>query len=483
VSPGSVNPDDKQFPGRVAATRSTFLHHSLRRVGSGFRHRPGEHTGMSEISRRAPVVVSAFLDATKPDIKPFVLDRVQTLEATQRELGDGFSATADVYGAPGSKVTHFAKEALAAAKRTGKRGIAALLATAVAGAALSPALIPLGLAGLGCWALSKVPGLGLLWGQRNLPEWTGRRTYEIRADEQRHQVDSKLTSSDEAQRRLSSERVKELVLANQTRFPSAQHVVMVFGHGLGHGALASRPFPEFAKGLKEATQESGQPVSCLVLESCLQGNLESLSALGDSVQLAVASEDDLLLRTSDGSMPLQKMLSSLARGEDATGLLAQLDATDKKARPTQLSFVDVPALQKQLVPSLDALGRCLVAEFEKGHGDFIHIATILAEPLHSHGGQTVLADFGQFLDQLQETACFADDTLAAVKKTREALAAAVPVQHKERTHANLSGLSFSPYLGTGKNLAGEPVPFNNPDLPAGWNAFVRRHTVFLHKGH
>ena len=134
---------------------------------------------------------------------------------------------------------------------------------------------------------------------------------------------------------------------NLQQWPQARHVVYVSGHG-ERFQVAGLGWSELAQTVKGA--------ELVILDACNGAQLETLSHLSESIEVAIASEHPV--RAS--GMPIEDFFRAAPYPKEPTQLAASMVLAGDRRRPApSLVAVDLQVLGKQLLPALDRLGRQL----------------------------------------------------------------------------------------------------------------------------
>jgi hypothetical protein len=183
---------------------------------------------------------------------------------------------------------------------------------------------------------------------------------------------------------------EKLWAENLRAYPSARHVVYVSGHGDQKGA-AGLDFKQLAKTVGQAEM--------IVLDACNGAQLESLTQLAGSAQVAVASEHQV----NGLGLPMDKMFARRDLAAEPRQLAAEMvEATSHRQRAQSLVAIDLPVLQGKLLPALDELGPALLEQREyRGQ-----IKAALKHSQRSDTGRKV--DLGSFLAGLSQVPGLAD---------------------------------------------------------------------------
>lgn len=246
-------------------------------------------------------------------------------------------------------------------------------------------------------------GLGLLFsaweGHQNprLPPWTGVRTYEAGCQ----------TGSQPLTRERDLDAVSDYLSRGMKRYPKEDlTVVYLTGHGLGYRQSAGLKQAEFDTLLEKTTQKAGRPIDVLMLESCLEGNLETVAGVGDRARYVVVSEEtisagalggrirEVSRRGPNGPLTPSGWARSVVRCSWGDGLpVDTLAVVDTRQLP--------PAMQ-----ALDELGALLRQELEENPAALkaaVDATTTFPKefPFRSDGKRLGLGDIGHFCRNLQ----------------------------------------------------------------------------------
>ena len=180
---------------------------------------------------------------------------------------------------------------------------------------------------------------------------------------------------------------QQLWAENQRAFPSARHVVYISGHG-DQKSAAGLYYKEIA--------QTVQGAEMIMLDACNGAQLESLSKLTDSAQVAIASEH----KVNGLGFPMDMMFARPHLPQDPRQLAAEMvESTSHVQRAESLVAIDLPALKTKLLPALDGLGPALLQQrdFKK------QIKAALKESERSDTGRlSPKVDLGSFLAGLAE---------------------------------------------------------------------------------
>lgn len=296
------------------------------------------------------------------------------------------------------------------------------------------------------------------------------------------------------------EALRETALTNLKTYPAAFHVVHLNGHGFGAQAVAGMSGHKAAEALHAATAGAQRKFDIAVYESCLNGNFELLNAAADSVNYAVAFEDQVPKSNSQaGRIPLEKMLEEATdsgRAREAAVVMAwsageffERDEAaaiaavpwDQRSNPvnkealwknpdTTVAAFDLKALRDDLNPALGKLGAGLSESLKSDPSMRKTVEQARRKNQVESSGD--LIDLGGFLKDLRsatpgESGADIDAALKALGKTTLHL----------RTGKTLpmSGLSFhsKPHQQRLSNPSSDA--YGEGNLPKGWTDFVERY--------
>lgn len=322
------------------------------------------------------------------------------------------------------------------------------------------------------------------------PTWFGTRRFTLDQDRCPGRVDSTVEASRCELGAPSAERLGRFFADSMSRHAGAEQVLWVDGHGFGDRQVASMPTRQLATAMGLATEWSGIKPDVLVLNSCLMGNLETLTLLQDRVDTVVASELPLYSTSLEGGRFIASASTKGLRGPELAFELLELSRQRNRdiqeaerenedcgarerfqrlsGRHRTLSIFDTHELPG-LLGSLDELGTVLRNSPET------HAAAQSAKR-DSYLGHSGFYDVGVFLARLRES--LPDPTSArAAAKAEEQLGRVVVGRSTGEDEKALSGLSFRLDRGLVQilsdplaALAGAPeeVP-----RPGGWESFVQ----------
>lgn len=450
----------------------------------------------------APVHIISHIDASEHIIEPFATSEMQQLEkikSSQLEKVEIDAVLVRDTGNPYVKIGTGGAEGLiilapsiagwAIARK--KHGATALLMLGIGGA-LSYTLAK---GGLGVDALKHVASGVADLGQGE-PVWNGTREYHIKPGTS-DAIDSQLiTGSDTL--KPSKERAIDFIASQMKQYPGSTTVVHTVGHGLGYHASSGFDFKEYRNILNEATKQAGRPIDVLVVESCLEGNLETVIGTMPTARYVIVSEESI------PATIIPNLMEKALNGQDSpTDARKFAEAMIQNAKGQQgistLAIVDmekVPALTQ----SVDDLGKLLTAEVRDGKTSGIAEA-IKNTPMYPAGrvegdmGQKLgMGDLKQFAENLkreygdtsagkgnvsQEAAASprAQAIREASSRVLAALQDAVPDVATSASYQGAGGISIQLPGATFKSVEekigqAKFTKFSESQAPQGWKDFV-----------
>jgi len=486
-------------------------------------------SGLWPWSRAVPETASAdvhvvtCVDATEPVLAPFATQIVQQLEELKAIGGPRVTADVMIDRRAASAGSKLVRGLLAAGV------IAAPVAAGVALGVAAGSLLVGAAAGWAGWRGSRaLAGRGLAeksYGnlmsaaQQVLqaePGWEGRRTYRIEAD-RTPAIDSPAVLDEPLPATRQPSDVAAFLASSVIACPRGLTVVHMLGHGLAYRAGAGMPFGAYRQVLADTAARRGGPVDLLLLESCLQGNLEALQATSPSARYAVVSEE-LLPATVVGEMlkgavqekgdravtPRELGTALVGHAADASGALGSHVQT-----LTMVDMQRIPALTE----AVGRLGDLLADEVADGRVEGIrgalegtetypklpvyrHMAGALAlgdlrglaERLRAvYGGEAVAmppASLGPFAFAREErwpqaaASPRAEAVRAAASQVLEALGSAVVARYTEEGYAGAGGISvqlpgpFAEIEESEGYRASGMARFDESAAAPGWKRFV-----------
>jgi len=429
-----------------------------------------KEAGETQAKKRPQVRVAAFLDGTDKALEPFDVSRIKDLEKFKARAGDKAQAQAVVYR---SGVSPKWKALSGALKIAAHVVIPALL-----GVLAGPVGVAAGLAIDGILLLDGVTLSGMnelesaCYQRRELkePNWKGRRTYRITQD-RTPQIDSKVLRNKPEIKKTSSYDLRCLLYDQFTpEDPDSTDILLVGGHGLGFRQVAGMTVKDFAGALAKKPD-------IILMESCLEGNLETLSQLQNRAQYAVLSEEPL----NADALPVTDMLMEAAGPEKDAGVIAKnmVKTAEKNQRETikTLAAYDLSRVGETL-DNLDKLGHALRGEFNRGNRKEIQAAVKEARKL----GQSRLSpinsrllgfsDLGGFLKALQQKS-LEPETLKLAQTAEQSLNRMVIAKTGDKKRRDLSGVSFLSRQTLDKMSMGMDLgKYQDVPLPRGWKRFI-----------
>lgn len=239
--------------------------------------------------RHNNVRLLAFVDATEPVLEPMALDSLHKLDDSvgprlsvdmmmERKVMPFGQKLATGVGQLGLLLTAAAAVPGGIAACFMGAGPAGLLATAAGGALLKKKGLKLLMRGAG-HVMSAFEGK-----KRNVSPWNGVRTYE----------EGRLTDHRPLGKKRDLEAVSDFLARGMRRYPAGDlNVVCMTGHGLGHRHSIGMDRPEFQALVEKTVQKAGKPIDVLMMESCLEGNLETVAGIGNRARYVVVSEESI----------------------------------------------------------------------------------------------------------------------------------------------------------------------------------------------
>ncbi|MHC9543432.1 MAG: clostripain-related cysteine peptidase [Vulcanimicrobiota bacterium] len=459
----------------------------------------------------APVHIISHIDASEHIIEPFATSEMQKLENIKSTHGDNVEVDAVIVRDTGNPYVKIG---------TGGGEGLLVLAPSIVGWSISrkkkgaAALLMMGIGGVMSYGLAK-SGLGVevlrnvVSGVADLsagePVWDGTRVYHVQPNSS-DAIDSKLISKSDALK-PDAKAATDFIASQMKEYPGSTTVVHMVGHGLAYHSSSGFDFKEYQKILKEASEQAGRPIDLLVVESCLEGNVEAVIATMPSARYVVISEESI----AAGILPdlMSQSLNEMMSPQGNTQQQKQIDAKQlgelmiEKGKNSKnlstLALVDmekVPALSK----SVDHFGSLLSQESKAGRTSGI-IDAVKNTPVYPQG--SVTGDMGQklgmgdlktFAEQVlrvygdtstgkgevnQETAASpqAEEIRQAAKDILARLSEAVPASTTSSSYNGAGGLSIQLPLGTMEKIdstlaKNKMTTFKESQAPQGWKDFV-----------
>lgn len=322
-----------------------------------------------------------------------------------------------------------------------------------------------------------------------MPRWSGRRDYEVVADQSRG-YDSRIVTQREPEpgppvmgvpRQPESHlgETQDFIKTALGRVPAGLKVVHLAGHGLGYRQSAGLSYQEFGQLL--ATLDEAGPLDLLVLDSCLVSNLTALSRVPSSTRYVLASEENItigdmpetfkaaLRATPDG--PLDARQFGRALVENAT--------SEKGTVPYTLALIDnarLPALNS----SVGKLGALLADDLKAGGKEWLQPILKKAKrfPQHSFLQRQMigLGDLKMVAEGILE-ARTRDPIGQAAAQVLENLDQAVIARQTSADYAGTGGISIQ-LPGSWGHRAKGLLPYHDiqdTGAPEGWKALLKAY--------
>ncbi|MBM3465330.1 MAG: hypothetical protein FJX76_24820 [Armatimonadetes bacterium] len=392
---------------------------------------PGNVRATSTEAASKDVHVITRLDATEPILAPFATQIVQQLEEMKAIGGDRVTADVMIDRRSPPTAPKVARGLLLAGV------IAAPVAAGVALGVAAGSLLVGAAATLAGWkgarALAdggmaeKCYGNLMSAAQETIlgeSRWEGRRTYRIEAD-RTPAIDSRPLTSEPLSAAPRSGDVTDFLVSSARSHPGGLTVVHLLGHGLAYRAGAGMPFAEYNQVLADTASRRRAPADLLLLESCLQGNLEALQATAPHARYAVVSEE-ILSATVMGEMLKETVREKGDRAVTPREFGAALvDHASRAsgafgARAQTLTLVDMQRVWA-LNEAVGRLGDLLADEVADGRLDGIRAALSGTEtypriPMHRYlANGLALGDLKQLAERLR--AVYAGEAVAVPTST------------------------------------------------------------------
>ena len=181
-----------------------------------------------------------------------------------------------------------------------------------------------------------------------------------------HKLKSEVISSEDLASGISEpESLKRFLVDNMKRFPAKHYALVMTGHGAAfQGQMITRDQEgrhalgndDLGNVLREVSQECGQGVDLVNLNTCYSANLEALYSLKDSTQTVVASQAALALRTQPFGKVLSEVQQRLRSGtEVGSADLGRIFVEQAASQP--LASLYSPSLSALDAPELGRLGK------------------------------------------------------------------------------------------------------------------------------
>ncbi|MBM3463913.1 MAG: hypothetical protein FJX76_17600 [Armatimonadetes bacterium] len=339
------------------------------------------------------------IDATEPVIEPFATLSIQQLEEMKKSGGANFTADVSIDRKTEAPALKIAKGVLTTAAMLAPLGAGIAVACTAGSFIVGGLAIYLGFKGTKALALKGFlqKGLGRIMSgikesKMEEPRWDGRRVYQVEADKT-GAIDSKIVSQGDLPKMRDPNDISKFLINNMKAYPSGTTVVHMMGHGLGYRYSAGLPFSAYEKVLEDTTKAAGKPADIVLLESCLQGNLEALAATSSYSRYSVLSEEtvsagvigEILKNTAAHNAG-----KALTPRELGTKLIEESRAMEPapgtpSMNPSAETLVLVDnAKVPALVAAVDRLGLVLADEVKDGRKEFIEGAVKGAEQYPKH---------------------------------------------------------------------------------------------------
>jgi|GEM_PF-2170780 len=470
-----------------------------------------QKASVSTQQQGAPVHIISHIDASEHIIEPFATSEMQKLENIKSTHGDKVEVDAVMVRDTGNPYVKIG---------TGGGEGLLVLAPSIAGWSISrkkkgaAALLMMGIGGVMSYGLAK-SGLGIevlrnvASGVADLsagePVWDGTRVYHVQPNSS-DAIDSKLISQSDALK-PDAKAATDFIASQMKEYPGSTTVVHMVGHGLAYHSSSGFDFKEYQKILKDASEQAGRPIDLLVVESCLEGNVEAVIATMPSARYVIISEESI----AAGILPdlMSQSLNEMMSPQGNTQQQKQIDAKQlgelmiEKGKNSKnlstLALVDmekVPALSK----SVDHFGSLLSQESKSGRTSGI-IDAVKNTPVYPQG--SVTGDMGQKLG-MGDLKTFAENILRvygdastgkgevnqeatgspqageirqAAKDILARLSEAVPASTTSSSYNGAGGLSIQLPLATMEKIdstlaKNKMTTFKESQAPQGWKDFV-----------
>lgn len=411
------------------------------------------------------VHVIGHIDATESTVEPYLAHRVDDFKQIAQQPGSVIDGKLQVFRGG----TTALKKSLQGLAKLG-----AHVAIPVAGFAVGgPVGLALGLlvdAGMFVAGVTR-SGLGSIQSALIHKEsitdgdWKGSQTITLGANIQ--------ASPRDVEAKLSGDGLKKLLTENLK--PDVTNVAYLSGHGLGIHQSAGLKTSEVAAALHDSREATGIRPDFLVLESCLQSNLEALSSFRGGAGVAIVSEEALSASEKVQGLPLSKVLADIAAGGTKEQAAERIIAHAKANEVMTLAAVDVDKFGL-VTDSLEPLALALISDLIQGkqgmvqHAikDSVKFPNMSMMPLEKALMHT--SDLGGFLDRLQ--ACdLSSDSKQAAHKTRELLNDSIIAHTEGAGYEGASGVSFQTATGLMDKIPNQGA-FEDANLPKAWGAFI-----------
>jgi hypothetical protein len=426
---------------------------------------------MNSIGNQAPslqktrVHVIGHIDATESTVEPFLAHRVDDFKQMTQQPGSTIDGKLQVFRGGTT------------ALKKGLQGLAKLgahVAIPAAGFAVGgPVGLALGLlvdagmfvAGVTRSGLGSIQSALIHKDHISDGDWKGSQTVTLGSEIQ--------LSARDAEAKLSGDGLEKLLTENLQ--PDVTNVAYLSGHGLGIHQSAGLKTSEVAAALHGSREATGIRPDFLVLESCLQSNLEALSSFRGGAGVAIVSEEALSASEEAGGLPLSKLLADIAVGGTKEEASKRIIADAKANDIMTLAAVDVDKFGL-VTDSLEPLGLALISDLIQGKQaavqqavkDSVKFPNMSMMPLEKALMNT--SDLGGFLDHLQSSD-LSPDSKEAARKTRELLNDSIIAHTEGAGYEGASGVSFQTATGFMDKVPTQGA-FADANLPKAWGAFI-----------
>lgn len=478
-------------------------------------------TGANTPTPPTRVHLVSWMDATEAVIEPMAVDSLNKIEDAQTTGGANFTADLMLE----RKVMPYGQKMALGAAQLGLLVGAGAAVVFGASAALGGSLVGLGVA-LAGGALIRQKGTQLFlrglghcysaYKDRSIGEspWTAIRTYEV-VGNKTAALDGKVTSDQPLPEKRDVPSVSDFLANGMKKYPKEDiTVVHMMGHGLGYRQTAGLGYKDYKSVVEDTVQKAGRPIDVLLLESCLEGNLEAVAGVGDKARYVLVSEEtikagavgdllaDTTVRTNGQALTAEQWGQSMV--DAANRMQASGDPMQAALAPETLALVDTQKLPA-VVSAVDTLGGLLKSEMAT-HGEALQTAIKNTQlypkmwPHRSTGEKLGMGDLGHFCRNLErvytgqsleqksgfgpfksvkqvsfpEAAASpnAQAVLAAVAQVQQALGQAVLAHHTANNYQEACGLSVQlPTASLGK-LDKKFMAFSESAAPPQWQSFV-----------
>ncbi|MDQ7821385.1 MAG: clostripain-related cysteine peptidase [Candidatus Eremiobacteraeota bacterium] len=454
--------------------------------------------------------IISHIDASEHIIEPFATSEMQQLENIKSAQGESVKVDAVMVRDTGNPYVKIG---------TGGAEGLMILAPSIGGWAISrkksaaAGLLLMGIGGVLSYGIAK-SGLGvealrnIVSGAADLtsgePVWNGTRVYNVQPNTT-GAIDSKVVSQNEALK-PDAKALTDFIASQMKEYPKSTTVVHMVGHGLSYHSSAGFDFKEYSKILNDATEQARRPVDLLVVESCLEGNVEAILGTFPNARYVIVSEESV----AAGILPdLMKQALDEQLAQGPAGQERQIDAKQlgesmikhgkEKSMLSTLALVDmekVPAFGK----SVDTFGTLLAEEAKAGRTAGIAEA-VKNTPMYPQGsvtgdmGQKLgMGDLKQFAQNIlrsygdtstgkgevsQEASASpkAQEVRQAAREVLDRLGDAVPAVTTSGSYQGAGGLSIQLPISNLEKLdktlkENKMTTFPESSAPQGWKDFV-----------